>query len=127
MISHRCSEELNMFSQRKSTVVQNSEKCGEPKAEELEVIETVLRNALSMVGNYGASLFCSPGVFGEPESAIKQMANMLQNGSMPMPFLKFLLAAAHENDEDAFNQVRMDDISYVGYHLPRLFLSLYAA
>ncbi len=86
-------------------VVQTAEKCG-LKAEELEVIAPVLRNALSMVGNYGASLFCSPGVFDEPESAIDQMANMLHSGSMPMPFLKFLLAAAHENDEDAFNRVR---------------------
>ncbi len=101
---------------------QNAEKGGGLKAEELETIETVLQNALSMVGNYGASLICSPGVFGEPENAVNQMAKMLQTDSMSMLFLKFVLTAAHENDEDAFNQVRKGGDQYTKSLRPFFFL-----
>ncbi len=103
MTSHRCSEELNELSRRKS-IGETAEKGG-LKAEKLQIIETVLQNALGMIVNYSASLICSPGVFGEPVSAVDQMTDTLQKGSMPMPFLKVLLTAAHENDEEAFNQV----------------------
>ncbi len=103
MTLRRCSEELNELSRRKSQG-QTAKKRG-LKAEELQNIETVLQNALSMTVNYGASLICSPGVFGEPASAIDQLTEMLQGGSIPMPFLKVFLTAAHENDEEAFNEV----------------------